>query len=270
MSLRLFWHVFSLEARTQMSYRGNFWINAVAGFLADFGVTYFVWRAVYDESGRTFIGGRTFDATVLYYLAVILVGKLVRGREFEASISTDIYEGALTRYLLFPVSYVGYKYAQRLGQFVPALVQVALFGAGMLLFIRLPAGTGVTAASAAMALPAIALASVLYYLTDYVVQQVAFWADNVWSLDVGKWFVTSLLGGWLLPLSVYPDWARPVLDVLPFRFLFDFPARVLLGEIGGAEWGRGLALCAVWASLFLLAGRVVWRRGRLQYTGVGI
>ena len=50
MNPRLFVQVVSLEARTQMSYRGNFWLNAIAGFVADFGVVYFVWLAVFREA----------------------------------------------------------------------------------------------------------------------------------------------------------------------------------------------------------------------------
>ena len=100
MSPRLFLQVLSLESRTQMSYRANFWINAVANFFADFGVTYFLWLAIFAESGKERIAGYTFDQMVVYTLAVILVGRLVRGREFEGSISQDIYEGGLNRYLV--------------------------------------------------------------------------------------------------------------------------------------------------------------------------
>ena len=48
---RLLWRVTSLEARTHMSYRVDFWLNAVVGFVADFGVVYFLWMAVFRESG---------------------------------------------------------------------------------------------------------------------------------------------------------------------------------------------------------------------------
>jgi len=269
-SPRLFLRVLSLEARTQMSYRGNFWLNVFAGFIAEFGVTYFVWKAVFHESGREIVAGYTFEALVLYYLAVVLLGKLVRGREFEAAVSTDIYEGGLNRYLVLPASYAAFKYAQRLGQLVPGFVQVGLFGVATVALLDLAPGPGITPASVAMTIVAVGVANLLYYLLDNVVHFVAFWADNVWSLDVAKWFVASLLGGFMVPLRMFPDGMRRVLEFLPFRFLFDFPARVLFGEIGPYEWAAGICLGLFWCLVAWLGGRLIWYRGRLRYTGVGI
>jgi ABC-2 type transport system permease protein len=60
-------------------------------------------------------------------------------------------------------------------------------------------------------------------------QLVAFWADNCWSLLVAHRIVASLLGGLLLPLSLFPRWSQPALDALPFRYMFAFPVDVLLG-----------------------------------------
>ncbi len=145
---------------------------------------------------------------------------------------------------------------------------MALFGG--IVFLALDLEVPLSLPGVAMALAAVLVASVLYYLMDYVIHQLAFWADNIWSLDVAKWFIASLLGGWMLPLRVFPDGMREVLEMLPFRFFFDFPARLMLGEIHGAEWARGMAVAVAWCIVFLLLGRVIWWRGRLRYTGVGI
>ncbi|MEZ6186728.1 MAG: ABC-2 family transporter protein [Planctomycetota bacterium] len=270
MKARLFWQVVSLEARNRLSYRAEFWLNALIGFFVEFAVVYFLWAAMFRESGKPEIGGYTLQGMVTYYLAVILLGKLVRTQRFEGGVSSDIYEGGLNRYLVFPAGYFPFKYAQHLGGLVPAVFQFGLFTVLVLLVLDVPEHLRPTAASLGMALVAVAVANLMYYLLDYAIQLVAFWADNVWSLDVAKWFVASLLGGWMLPLSVFPEWIVPTLEVLPFRFLFDFPARVLLGQIGPAEWARGLLLALAWCGVFALIGKAVWRRGVRQYAGVGI
>jgi ABC-2 type transport system permease protein len=117
---------------------------------------------------------------------------------------------------------------------------------------------------------ALALGNLLYFILDYAIQLIAFWADNVWSLDVAKWFVASLLGGYMVPLTVFPDWVRGPLEMLPFRFFFDFPARALTNQLTFEEWAGGMALGSVWCLLFTAAAWAVWSRGRLRYTGVGI
>ncbi len=268
MRARLFLQIASVEARRRLSYRADFWITSAAGFLVEFGALYFLWHAMYRNALQ--VGGWTLDAMVFYQAAVLLLGKLVRGPEFEGVISQDIYEGGLNRYLVYPLGYLRFKYAQHLGSLLPAALQFVLFGGSFLLFLDLPEGSGVTLAGLGMALGAVAVANLLHFLMSFPLQAVAFWADNVWSLTVAMRLITALLGGILVPLALFPGWARDLLAWTPFPHLFAIPAETLLGRIGPAEWARGLLVGLGWCAAFAAAGRAVWRRGDLQYSGVGI
>ncbi len=270
MNPRLFWKITSLEARTRMSYRVDFWINLAVGFLVEFGIAWYLWQAIFTHTSSRTIGGYTFNGMVVYYLAVILVGKLVRTSRFEGAVSNDIYEGSLNRYIVFPAPYFPFKYAQHLGTLLPAALQFLLFGGLTLFVLDIPPEMAPTPTGLIMTLGALALGNLLYFILDYAIQLVAFWADNVWSLDVAKWFVASLLGGYMVPLTVFPDWVRGPLELLPFRFFFDFPARALMNQLTFEEWIGGMAIGVVWCGVFAASAWAVWSRGRLRYTGVGI
>lgn len=269
-ALALFGHVASLEARKAMSYRADFWINVVVSFFAQLGVVWYLWEAIFRGTGKATIGGWDLPGMLQYYVLVILAGKLVRGQEFMAGVSQDIYDGGLSRYLLYPVSYNRFKYAQHLGALLPALVQLALFMALMPLF---PAQLGAFRPGPAqllMGFSALAAGNLLYYMLLLPLQAVAFWADNVWSLTVLMRFTSGLLGGSLLPLSLFPEQARAWLDWLPFRCLFDVPVGALMGRLSVAAWAGGLLLSLGWSALLWGLARLVWRRGERGYTGVGI
>lgn len=268
MSPRVFWQVMSVEARKRMSYRADFWLSAVVAFLAQLGISWFIVQAMFAASGRAAIGGFTPREMLLYYVAAILLGKIVRATEMEHAIAQDIYEGALSRYLIYPAAYAPLKYAQQLGALAPVLVQFAIFGAWVPFVIGLP--HGMSAASAAMCIAAMVVASVLQFLLVLPIQAVAFWADNVWSLMVAYRFISGLLGGMLLPLPLFPEWAQRAIGWLPFRFLFGFPVDALLGRLTPAQWAQGMAIGMAWCIALGLAGRLVWKRGDLQYTGVGM
>ena len=81
MKVQLFSRVLNLESRKLMSYRVDFWLNVVVSFFTQLAVAYFLWLAVFDYSGSETIGGYTFQGMVLYYVLVILIGRVVRGRE---------------------------------------------------------------------------------------------------------------------------------------------------------------------------------------------
>ena len=256
------------ELRRRMSYRGDFWISAVSSLAVRFGISWFIVKAVFAGSGGAAVAGYDERAMFLYYVAVILVGRLVQSTELEQSISQDIYEGGLTRYLLYPAPYGAVKFVQQVGGLGPAGVQILLFGAWIPFVVGLPREIGL--AGVAMGLLAIVLANLLNFLITFPIQLVAFWADNVWSLMVMHRFISGLLGGMMVPLALFPESARLVLEALPFRYLFAFPVEAMLGRLSFADWGVGMAVGAAWCVVLGILGKSVWKRGTLQYTGVGI
>ena len=87
MNARLFLHIASVEARKRMSYRIDFWINTLFGFLAEFGVHFFLALALFAESGSTQIRGFAQPDLVVYFVTVLLIQKIVMGPDFGGHVS---------------------------------------------------------------------------------------------------------------------------------------------------------------------------------------
>jgi viologen exporter family transport system permease protein len=270
MRAALLWDIFSVEVRKRMSYRADFWINSLVGILVQLSVFWFLTYAMFSASGQPTLGGYTERGMILYYVFVTLTGRIVHSNDLDMGISQDIYEGSLTRYLIYPVSYRAVKYAEQLGAIAPQLIQLTLFGFLAPLVVGIPDEVVITPASVAMALIALALANLLHYLLVIPIQAVAFWADNVWSLVIAKGLIFSFLGGMIAPISLFPEWAQSLLVWLPFPYLYSFPARTLMGRVSFADWAIGLLVAAAWCLVAAALGRWIWRRGELEYTGVGI
>lgn len=270
MSLRLFFQIASMEARRRMSYRADFWISATVGVLASFGLAWFLWGAMFASADTDRIGGFSFEAMLLYYVVVILIAKVVRGYALDMQVSVDIYEGGLTRYLVFPTSYVPFKYAQHLGTLAPVVIQSVVFGAVFALTIGVPADAQLSWWRLAACVLAVFVGNLLYFLMNLPLQSVSFWADNVWSLSVALRMTSNLLGGMLVPIALFPQWAQDALAWTPFPLLFDAPARMLIGKMGFEELAHLLAVSLAWMSALVVVTHLIWRRGRLRYTGVGI
>ena len=260
--------LFTAELRRRMFYRSDFWISAFSALTVRAGVAWFIVHAIFAESGQAGIAGYDLNGMLLYSLAALFASKLIQSTDLEQSIAQDVYEGGLTRYLLYPAPYGVVKYVQQLGALGPAIVQVLIFAAWVPFVVGIP--PGLTGGSFLMALGAIAVANLLQFLIVFPIQLISFWADNVWSLMVMHRFVSSLLGGLYLPLALFPDAARRILEMLPFRYLFAFPVETMLGRVSPRDWAAGMALALAWCGVFAVISRLVWRRGTLQYTGVGI
>ena len=266
--MKAFWSIAGVEARKRMSYRADFWINSLVGFVTELGVAWFVVLAMFSGPGR--LGGYSREGMLLYYVSVILAARVVRSSDMEWAIADEIYQGSLSRYLLYPANYGVLKYASQLGALAPILIQVVLFGAWVPFVLGVPDGLHVTPATVAMCAGALLVANALHFLSTFPIQLVAFWTDNCWNLMIAHRIVATLLGGLLLPLSLFPAWSQTFLSALPFRYMFAFPIDALLGRLGAAEYAAGMAVALGWGAVLSGVTALVWRRGTLQYTGVGM
>ena len=267
-SLKWVPQIFTMELRKYLSYRVEFVVNLLCSLFARAGLAYFLWREIYALRDAEVIAGYDFPTMMLYYVIAALMFELT-GVEL-GFISTDIYEGNLTRFLVYPLPFMGYKYVALLARGAVHFVQIVLaFGVFYLIF-GIPASVHITLGSLLLGLVAILLSSLLTFLIVSTLELVSFWVDKVWSLAVMFQMSTQFLGGGYLPLSAFPSEWQSVLSILPFQFLISFPVRVLFGEIDLIHALAGFGLCISWCAFFGLSAAFVWRRGIRQYSGVGI
>ncbi len=266
---RYLWSVFTLELRKLMSYRVDFWTSTLLSVLCQIVVAFFLWKAVFLQIQGDSIHGFTFSSIVLYYLFMPLSNKLVRGPEMSF-IASEIYDGSLNRYLIFPVSYFAYKLASHLAYSFVSLFQALLLTILYITVIGWPSEVPFHSSSLLFSLGAVVCSIFLYYTLSGAIEQIAFWADNVWSLLVMQRFVLNLLGGALIPLAFFPTWAQELLRYTPFPYMVAFPVRCLMGQVGLQEWALSILILCLWSAVATVLWFWLWRKGSYQYAGVGI
>lgn len=70
-----------------------------------------------------------------------------------------------------------------------------------------------------------------------------------------------LLSGLVIPLPLFPDWAQPILRLLPFRGVGDTPFRLYTGHIPPDQAVAVVAHQVVWAIAFIALGNRMLGRG---------
>ena len=109
----------------------------------------------------------------------------------------------------------------------------------------------------------------LNFVVHVIMGTLSFWLEQSMKL-MDVWFAGFLVfSGYLIPVELFPEWLRDVLEWLPFHGQIGVPVEVALGM---HERSHALALVAVqWAwilGLGLLAG-LLWRRGLRRFAAVG-
>ncbi|MEZ6013575.1 MAG: ABC-2 family transporter protein [Planctomycetota bacterium] len=258
------------ELRKQVAFRVGFLIREVSHGIVEPLVMLFVFWALYDSAGEgASLRGWTFPELVRYLAGLLVVRKIVfHNRALD--LSTQIFEGRVTKYLVMPMDYFVLA-AARFAQYTALQLGVGLItwclGAALA-----PAHWlfPTSALAVAGALTLVLLGSWCCFLVYYILNALAFWLDVVWSLLVMAWFVISFAGGAILPVSQMP---APVARVLEFGFPYwaiSAPIEVLMGRLGASDIGRGLVVLGVTITLLEVLRRVVWRRGLAHYGGAGM
>ena len=103
----------------------------------------------------------------------------------------------------------------------------------------------------------------------WIVGMVTFWTTRVGPIFQLVFTAELLLSGRLVPLSLMPDWAQRLADILPFKWTFGFPIEALVGRLPVSELVGGLAMQVLWIVLGAIGVRVVWRFAIRRYGAVG-
>jgi ABC-2 type transport system permease protein len=262
--------IVSIELRKAFSYRADFWIGFFIATVARVGMAYFLWKSVFEYSQATVIAGRTFSQMVLYSILAFLVDQVVRATLKAGIVMREIYDGSLTRYLLYPVSVFKFKFSMC---FTQSLVGLSQLGLGILFYALVfgwPEAPVFSPGAVALGVVSLFPAMLSFFLIAFVIELTAFWADNVWSLLVMLRFISAFFGGAFLPLELFPERAQQILKLLPFYQMIGVPVNAFMGRLALEDVGQSMLISLAWSALIYGVFKLVWRRGIRQYSGVGI
>ena len=83
-------------------------------------------------------------------------------------------------------------------------------------------------------------------------------------------FISGLLGGALLPLVLFPEWAQKILYILPFPYLISFSSEIFMNKVTYTQTYTAVFIVFAWGIFFNIIFAVFWKKGLRQYSGVGI
>ncbi len=251
----------------RLVYRADFFISTVFRFLP-LVTSFLLWEAVFQSSGRPDIAGYTRDSTIAYLLLVQISRMFSSMPGLAGSISRDIRDGNLKKYLLQPIDMHAYLLASRAAHKIAyiatsALPHALLFWWFLEVFPGWPDPLTLVAY-----LISLLLSFLIGFFFEATVGTVGFWLLEVTSLLYIINAVNYFVSGQMFPLEFLGSWGR-FLHYLPFHYLAYFPATVFLGRQTGAELWIGLLVEVGWAVFFIGLARVLYRVGLRRYSAYG-
>lgn len=266
MNFKLFVHIMSIEFRKILTYPWEFWFNFVGNVFIIVLISYFLWENIFSTQKIEVLGGMNLHELIIYYVIANLVNRILMGSSGTGNISQDIYKGQLNRYLVYPVSFLRFKFAGSVGHSLFYFLQLLLI-LGIAILLNL---VKFTAGGLLMGLAIIWLSVITFFLISAITEQIAFWADNVWSLAMATQFILSFCSGLMIPLQFFPVWGQKILNMLPFAHMVYWPIIFIQGKAGMAQFQMSAIILVGWSAILAVISKILWVRGQYRYTGVGI
>lgn len=179
-----------------------------------------LWQVTFAETNSTVLGG--FTLTQMLWYLTIAEAIMLSAPRLSHQIDEDVRSGALAVKLTKPVSYPLYWISASIGErFVRFLLNVAV---GSLIAYVLVGAIELNLWTLPFLLVAVFMAFLLDALGHLMVGLSAFWLEDTSGIALIYSRLTMILGGMLLPLSLFPDWLQPILKLLPFSGMVGGPA----------------------------------------------
>ena len=266
---KVFFQVFNLELRRLITYRSDFWVNFIGQIFFSLVIAYFLWESIFSHNINKSINGYTITHMIFYYLCAPLFFRIQQGQGI-GFISREIYAGEINKFLIYPIKYFSFKLSTYLANSFFIFVQLIILLVVYNLFFYDPKIYSFSIISSIQFLSILIICSISFFYLFSIVELLAFWFDNIWSLAVILRFTTSFLGGVLIPISFFPNWAQEIIYLTPFPYYIDFPMKALTGKLLFQEYLIGMIIIFAWLICFYFIAKLTWKKGNYSYTGVGI
>lgn len=250
-----------------LAYRLRYY-TGILTYLLLVSVQYFIWTGIYASKadGATLYGYKLGE--MITYVAVGWISRSFYHSNIDYEIDDLVKTGEIGIYLLRPVNFQIMMTAKALGE---SLFRIGLFSLPicitMLIFFPVlpPSSSGYFLY--------FCLSTCLGFLVlaqfNFLIGLWAFSLKTIQGVMRAKYYLVQLCSGLLLPLAFFPDWARSILEALPFQAVAYVPLQFYLGKVPAEDVLSTFGLQIGWLLALGLVGQLLWQRAlaRLSVQG---
>ncbi|MCC7431494.1 ABC-2 family transporter protein [bacterium] len=252
-------------------YRTSFFLKLFLTGGTFFAIQFLLWKTIFSCSKVSEINGYTLEKMILYFLFSGFIFVFVDSNRIGIVIGNGIRLGELSKFLVYPLSYLEYNFFTFLGgKIIQLLTSLITFAIVWLAFPQVFLDFQVSHFQLLLFVILVFLSLCTNFLLDVLLSNFSFWLDEIWIVIVMKTFMLNLLSGFIVPLDFFPEKVFEIFSYFPFKYVLYFPIQILLGKIETEQIFFGIGILLVWIVIIFFLHKLLWQKGNKLYTGVGM
>lgn len=228
---------------------------------------YILWGAIFQT--RDMVAGFTYHSMLSYYLISAFLSQLERSSEISREISTKIRNGTFSKYMVLPVSIQKYYISMQIGtilfylgcDLLAVVVWINIFKIDFVI-IQNPL-------TLLYAVILVLLGLLFMVQLNYFLGILAFKLQEINTILMIKDNLVALITGSMIPLVLIPEKIVSIMKVFPFYYITYLPSMLLIGRCK-EEAVFGVIVMMFWSLSFVMINKVIYKKYRIKYDGVGI
>ena len=248
------------QFKRNLAYKGSFYLFMLCSLFGPF-ISYYLWKAIYGNSGGNVLGGLTQAEMIIYVFMSYVTTSLVTVDVSDA-ISDDVMEGTVAMTLIKPIDYRMRLIFMALGEALYRFIAPVIFvWIGIEIYKSYVLGLGVTSfINIALYIISVVMSIFIYILFAFCFGMVAFVTTYMYGMNIAKEALLGFLSGQLIPISFFPQVLQQIFEFLPFSSMVYVPVMVYLGKYTGMELVFVLGRQVLWIIILYVLGSYLWGR----------
>lgn len=253
-TFKKYWAIFQITLLNSLAYPGELFGRSLL-ILPFMWIFYQLWKVIFTTSATTVINGMTLYST-MWYLMMAETIELSRPA-LARTISDNVKDGSIAYILNKPYSFILYQFSNSMGETVFRALLNAVLGSTVIWWLVGPPPGWM---GWLFAIIAILGTWVLNFCITCLIGLSAFLVEDV---NPFMWIYQKLifiLGGFLIPLDLYPDWLQAIAKALPFSAMVYGPSKLFIAP----TWellGQVMLLQMLWIFAFGTVLIISYQRG---------
>ncbi len=257
--MRKYFSILSMQIINSLAYPGDFAGRSVsiATFIFVFAG---LWGTTYALAGTDTINGLTVNNMIWYFM---MAETLELGRpRINRTISEQVKNGEVAYILNKPYNFILYHFSAGLGDGIVRMSLNLLVGSAVSWIL---AGAPPALMGWLMALVTMIGAWILHFCFMALIGLAAFVVEETNSFELIYQKFVFILGGFLIPLDMFPAWLQKIAYALPFPYMMYAPARLFVKPEFDLFW-QMLTGQIIWVVVFVALLSFVYQRSERSLT----
>ncbi len=244
--------------------------NALVGIFAIFSgllIEYLLWKRIFLTRNVEIINGFTFEQLIVYLFFALMVGQLKSSWVNSFEMIESIRLGELNKYLIRPISFFYYNLSLFIGY---NSLYFICYGSMSIIFPFLFPGLSFQTLHSIFGFIVFLILSIfISYGIYFIMICTAFWFGEARALILAYNLANVVLSGQLIPLKMFPDKIKNIIEMTPIPYLVDIPVSCALGYIEPSLFMSKLKIGIIWAIIISIIGHLIYLLGIRRYEGFG-